>query len=157
MSMNIGEQFNKLSLGEKIILIAAPLFFIDTFLQWFKYDLGPFGDITRTGWSGDFSFLTILAAILSLVMLAQIVLARFTSVALPALPQGFTWARVHLGIAAYIAFAVLIRFLLGESAGGVDADRSFGLFIAVILAIALVAGGFLMYQEEQRGGSSASM
>jgi len=153
MSVNIQERFNAMSLGEKIILVAAPLFFIDTFLQWFKYDLGPFGDITRTGWSGDFSFLTIIAALASLVMLAQIVIARFTSVALPALPQGLSWPRVHLGIAAYIAFAVLVRLLLGESAGDVDADRSFGLFIAVILAGALVAGAFLMFQSEQKGGA----
>jgi hypothetical protein len=154
MSMNIQEQFNKLSLGEKIIIVAAPLLFIVSFLQWFNYDLGPFGDISRSGWSGDFSFFTIIASLVALVMLAQIVLTRFTSVALPALPQGITWGRIHLGAGVYILIAVALRMLIGESAGGVDADRSYGIFIAIILAIALAAGGFLMFQEEQKGGGA---
>ncbi len=150
MSMNISEQFNKMSMGEKIIAIAAPLFFIDTFLQWFKYDFDVYS-VSRSGWSGDFSFLTMIAALASLVMLGQVVVTRFTSVQLPALPQGISWAKVHLGLGAYIALAVVIRLLLGESAGPFDADRSYGLFIAVVLAGALVAGGFLMFQSEQKG------
>ena len=143
------DKFKGLSLGEKIILIAAPLFFIDGFLPWFDYDVAGFGGPSRSGWSGDFSFLSIIAILAAVVMAAQIAVARFTTLQLPALPQGVTWARVHLGLAGYVAFAVVIRLIVGESAGSFDADMAFGLWIAVILAAALVAGGVLMFREEQ--------
>lgn len=153
MSMNIGEQFNKLSLGEKIIGIAAILLFIDSFLPWFKYDLGPFGgDVNKSGWSGDGAIFSLLAIVLALLMLAQIALTRFATVQMPALPAGVTWGKVHLGAGVAVLLLIALRFLLGESTAGFDADRSFGLFIAIILGIALAAGGFLMFQGEQKGG-----
>jgi hypothetical protein len=162
MSINIQESFQKMPLGEKIIGIAGILFFIDSFLPWFEYDLGAFGGtVKRSGWSGDWSFLTIIAVLVAIAMVVQIGLTRFTTVQLPALPQGVTWARVHFGGAIYIAFAVLVRLLLGESAGPLDADRTYGLFIAVILAAAMVAGGFLLFQAERQGsmgsGTTTSM
>ena len=146
------EKFMALSLGEKIIIIVAPLFFIDGFLPWFDYDFAGFDGPSRSGWSGDFSFLSIIAILAAVVMVAQIVVARFTAVQLPALPQGLTWPRVHLGLAGYVAFAVVIRLLVGESAGPVDADMAFGLWIAVVLAAALAVGGFLMFREESAAG-----
>ena len=143
------DKFKGLSLGEKIILIAAPLFFIDGFLPWFDYDVAGFGGPSRSAWSGDFSFLSIIAILAAVVMAAQIAVARFTTLQLPALPQGVTWARVHLGLAGYVAFAVVIRLIVGESAGSFDADMAFGVWIAVILAAALVVAGVLMFREEQ--------
>ena len=147
------DKFKGLSLGEKIILIAAPLFFIDGFLPWFDYDVAGFGGPSRSGWSGDFSFLSIIAILAAVVMAAQIAVARFTTLQLPALPQGVTWARVHLGLAGYVAFAVVIRLIVGESAGSFDADMAFGIWIAVILAVALAAGGFLMFQQEKQSAA----
>jgi predicted nucleic acid-binding protein len=41
--------------------------------------------------------------------------------------------------------------IVGESAGPIDADMAFGLWIAVVLAAALAAGGFLLYREEMAG------
>ena len=146
------EKFGALGIGEKIIIIAGALFVIDGFLPWFDYDV--VGGPSRSGWSGDFSFLSILAILAALVMVAQIVVARFTEVQLPALPQGLTWPRVHLGLGGYVAFAVVIRLIVGESVGPIDADMAFGLWIAVILAAALAAGGFLLFREEEAAGSS---
>ena len=143
---DIVEKLKGLGLGEKIILGAAVAFFIDGFLPWFDYEV-----LTRSGWSGDFSFLSIFAILAAVAMVAQIVVARFTTVQLPALPQGFTWPRIHLGLAVYVAFAVLIRLILGDSIGQADGDMAFGLFIAVILAAALCAGAFLGFQAEQKG------
>lgn len=142
----IVEKFMALSIGEKIIIIAGTLFFIDGFLPWFDYDV--VGGPNRSGWSGDFSFLSIIAILAAVVMVAQIVVARFTEVQLPALPQGLTWTRVHLGLAGYVAFAVVIRLIVGESTGPIDADMAIGLWIAVVLAAALAAAGFLMFREE---------
>ena len=148
------ERFGALGIGEKIIIIAGLLFFIDSFLPWFDYDIADLGGPSRSGWSGDFSFLSIIAILAALVMVAQIVVARFTDVQLPALPQGLTWPRVHLGLGGYVAFAVVIRLIVGESVGPIDADMAFGLWIAVILAAALAVGGFLMFREEQEAGLS---
>ena len=39
MSINMMERFQKLALGEKIILVAAPLLLIDRFLPWYKVQL----------------------------------------------------------------------------------------------------------------------
>lgn len=159
MSVNIQETFQKMPLGDKIMLIAAPLFFIASFLPWFKYDLG-IGSVTRTGWSGDFSFLTIIAVLLAVALFAGIVAMRFANVKLPTLPEGVTWARVDLGVAVYIALAVLIRLLMGESAGSgdfsVDADMQFGIWLAAIIAAALVAGAFLNFQAERQGGGATT-
>ncbi|MBI2913484.1 MAG: hypothetical protein HYY03_06150 [Chloroflexi bacterium] len=152
-SNDIMEKFKALGLGEKIILIAAPLFFIDGFLPWFDYDIEGFGGPSRSGWSGDLSFLSIIAILAAVVMVAQIAVARFTTLKLPALPQGVTWARVHLGLAGYVAFAVVIRLIVGESAGSFDADMAFGIWIAVILAVALAAGGLLMFQQEKQSAA----
>jgi len=44
------EKFMALSIGEKIIIIAGLLLFIDGFLPWYDVDLGPFGSVTRNGW-----------------------------------------------------------------------------------------------------------
>ncbi len=144
------ERFGALSIGEKVIIIAGALFFIDGFLPWFDYDIADLGGPSRSGWSGDFSFLSIIAILAAVAMVAQIVVARFTDVQLPALPQGLTWPRVHLGLAGYVAFAVVIRLIVGESVGPLDADMAFGLWIAVVLAAALAAGGFLMFREEEQ-------
>lgn len=158
MSVNIGERFQQMSIGEKIILVAAPLFLIFSFLPWFKYEVGGgFDDITRSGWSGDGAIFSILAVLLALVMFAQIVIARFTTVAMPALPQGVTWARVHLGLGVAVLLLVALRFLLGDSIGPVDGDAAYGLFLALIAAIALAAGGALMFMEERQGSMSGNM
>ncbi len=159
MSMNIQKAFTDMPLGEKIMVIAAPLFFIVSFFPWFKYDLG-IGSVTKTGWSGDFSFLTIIATLLALALFGGIVAMRLFNVKMPTLPEGFTWARIDLGVAVYIALAVLIRLLMGESAGSgdfsVDADMQFGIWIAAIIAAALVVGAGLIFQAERQGGGSST-
>ena len=64
MSMNIGEQFRKLSLGEKIILIAGPLLLIDSFLPWYhvSVDFG-FGGVSANfnAWEAPGAIWSILA------------------------------------------------------------------------------------------------
>src|SRR5216683_1346156 len=148
MSINIQETFQKMPLGEKIIGGSAILFFIDSFLPWFKYDLGIAGSVNKSGWSGGGAFFTIIALLIALAMLGQIVASRFTSMKMPALPQNFTWARVHLGGGVLVLVLVILRLLVGESTGGFSADKAFGLWIGIIIAIALAAGGGLLFQAE---------
>lgn len=155
MSINIQESFQKMPLGEKIILIAAPLFFIDSFLPWFKYgDGGP----SRNGWSGDFSFFSIIAVLATVALFGLIVARRFASVKMPELPQGISWPIIYLAVTGYVALIVVFRLILGESVSAfgfsADADRSFGIFLAIPIAGAMVAGAGLLFQESQQGGGA---
>jgi hypothetical protein len=155
MSINIQETFQRMPLGEKIILIAAPLFFIDSFLPWFKYgDGGP----SRSAWSGDFSFFSIIAVIAVIGLFGLIVAMRFGNIKMPDLPQGVTWPIIYLAITGYVGLVVILRMILGESIGflgvSVDADRSFGIFLAIPLAGAMIAGAGLLFQESQQGGGA---
>lgn len=150
MSMNIGEQFRNMSLGEKIILIAGPLLLIDSFLPWYKVsvDFG-FGKVSAnfSGWEDPGAIWSILATIIGVVMAVVVAVTRFTSVQMPALPAGVTWARVHLGLAALAGICILLK-IVDESS-----HMTYGFFLGIILVGALIAGAFLMFQEEQQGGT----
>lgn len=134
--------FNKLTNGDKAVAGGFLLFFISLFLPWFKLDFGAFGgSATASGWDVDFLWST-LPFLLGLIMVGQIALDRFSSVELPEIPV--TWGQVHLGLGGLAAFLVVIKLLIGEE----YLDRSWGLFVAAIAAIAMAAGGFLKFQED---------
>ena len=141
MSLNIQEQFQKMALGERIILVAGPLLFIDGFLPW--YDLS--GVFNRSGWQAPGALWSILAILLGLTMAGLVAAVRFGNVKIPELPQGVTWARLMLGLGGAAAVFVVIKFL--NHSGDID----FGFVIGALLVAALAGGGFLMYQEEQQG------
>ena len=156
MSVNIQESFKKLSMGDKIMLIAGPLLLIDSFLPWYRvtYDLGTFGSgsISRSGWQSPGAIWSILAVLIAVVLAGGIAAMNFANVKMPALPQGVTWARVDLGAAVAAALFILLK-LLGESS-----HLGFGFFIGIILVAALVVGAGLNFQAERegKGGSTTS-
>ncbi len=88
--------------------------------------------------------------LIGLVRIGLIAAVRFGNVKMPDLPQGVTWARLHLGLGAAAVLFVVIKFL-GESS-----NLSYGFFIGIILVVALAAGGFLLFQEEQQGGAAGA-
>lgn len=149
MSTNIQEQFQKMALGEKIILVAGPLLFIDSFLNWYSVSfesLGFSASISRSGWQSPGAIWSILAVLIGLVMVGLVGAVRFGNVKIPELPQGVTWGRIMLGLGGAATAFVVIKFL-GESS-----HLAFGFFVGAILVVALAAGGFLLYQEEQQDG-----
>lgn len=156
-SMNIGEQFRNMSLGEKIILIAGPLLLIASFLPWYSVDIcGDFGDIagidctvTRSGWQSPGALWSILAVLIGVVLAGLVAATRLFNVQMPALPEGVTWARIYLGGAVLAGIFILLK-LVNESS-----HLGFGFFIGIVLVGALIAGGFLMFQEEQGGSGPA--
>jgi hypothetical protein len=152
MSVNLGEQFAKMSLGEKIVLIVGPLLLINSFLPWYDVDFG-IGSVTRNGWESPGAIWSILAMLIGVVMAVQVAITNFTSAQLPSDfgNPNITWGRIHLGLA--IAAAVFILFkLLNESS-----YMGFGFYIGIVLVAALVVGGFLIFQEEQKSGGDAAM
>ena len=96
MSVNISERFAKMGLGEKIILIAAPLLLIDSFLPWYDVDFGV-GSITRSGWESPGALWSMLAVILSLVAFGKVALSSFTSMQIPSDfgNANITWGRIR--------------------------------------------------------------
>lgn len=148
MSVNIGEQFSKMGVGEKIILIAAPLLLITSFLPWYDVDY-LVGSVTRNGWESPGAIWSMLAVVVSIVAFGKVVLSNFTSVQIPTDlgNPNITWGRIHLGLG--IAAAVFILFkLLNESS-----YLGFGFYLGIILVAALAVGGFLIFQEEQKGST----
>jgi hypothetical protein len=142
---------DKLTNGDKVVLGAGIVFLISVFLPWFG--AGPYDG---NGFDVGFLWGT-LPFLLALVMIAQVVVDRFTAVELPELPV--TWGQVHVALGGLIAFLVVLKLLLGYEVCGFgfceDLDRKFGLFIAVLAGIGLVVGGILKMQEDA-GGATAS-
>src|SRR5215467_7043698 len=97
----------KLSRGERIVVVAGALVVIDLlFLPWYSITIPFVGSVSRNGISSPNAFLGFLAALVAAAMVAQIIVARFTSATLPELP--IPWARAHmLGGLAVVALLVL--------------------------------------------------
>jgi hypothetical protein len=139
---------NKLTPSEKIIGAAGILLFIDSFLPWFRFSV--FGaSATQSGWSNVFSLLAVLVAV---VMVAQIILSKFTAVDLPNLGN-LSWGQVHLFAGVGVLALVVLQFLIGDSPYG----RAFGIYIGILLSAGLAYGGFMRSREpEAAGGGRAS-
>jgi peptidoglycan/LPS O-acetylase OafA/YrhL len=147
-SNDIVQKFTALSLGAKIILVAAVVLLIASFLPWYSVDLGPFGSFDRSGWQSPGAIWSILAVLIGLVMAGQIVVSVLSPGTLPDNVSGVTWPKIHLGLAGAAAVLILIK-LLNESS-----HLAFGFFLGIICVAALVAGAFLMFQEEQKGATA---
>ena len=152
MSINIQESINKMPLGEKVIVPAALVLLIDSFLPWYhaSIDLGILGStsVNRSGWQSPGAIWSILALLAGIAMAVIIILQRFTNVTLPALPQGLTWARVQVGLAGLAVLCVLIKLINHSS------DLGFGFFIGIICVAALAAGAGLLFTAERESGLS---
>jgi hypothetical protein len=148
MSMNIGEQFKNMSLGAKIILIAGPLLLINSFLPWYhiSVDFG-FGEVSAdfNAWEDPGAIWSMLATFIGVAMAIGVAVTHFTKVQTPDLPAGVTHPRIYLGFAIAAGLFILLK-ILDESS-----HMSYGFFLGIILVGALIAGAFLMFQEEQGG------
>jgi hypothetical protein len=141
---------NKLSRGEQVIAVSGIALFIFSFFKWYGVGGGEIGGVEIPGFSanGWDRTLGLFAALIAIVMVAQVLLTKFADVKMPDLGS-ITWGQVHLALGVLAAVFVIICFF---DNGG--ADKKFGLFISLVAAIALAAGGFLRFQEEKAGGTA---
>jgi hypothetical protein len=153
MSVNIQETFQRMPLGDKIILPAGIVLLIDSFLKWYSAEVC-FLDVCVSGsanaWEAPGAIWSILAVLIGLLLSAGVAAVHFGNVKLPALPEGLTWARVDLGLAVAAGVFLLIK-LLNHSG-----DLAFGFFIGIICVAALIAGAYLNFQAEREGGSTTT-
>lgn len=129
--MDIG----KISKGGLVFIGSSILFFIASFLSWFSIGNAGFS-FSVNGWDVGFLW-SGLWVVVFLGLSVTLALPAFGQPA-PKIP-----AVAYLGAGALGALLVLLKLLIGETGW----DRSFGLFLAVIAAIGVAAGGFLKFQE----------
>jgi len=145
------EKFMALGIGEKIIIIAGVVLFIDGFLPW--YSVSASGEIegvrygaswSANGWGAPGAIWSILAVLIGLVMVAAIAVQNLAKEGtLPDNISGITWPKIHLGAGAAALVLVVIKLLSESSSLG------FGFYLGIICAAALAVGGFLMFREEK--------
>jgi len=136
--------FNKLSKGERIVLASGVLLVIDLlFLPWHKIKISAIlgVNVSRTGVQSPNSGYGVLALLITLVMIAQIVAARFTSAKLPKPPV--PWGQVHLFAGIAVLALLVIKLLVETNFLG------FGCYLGIILAAALAFGGFTISKEPE--------
>ena len=109
------ERFKALSIGEKIIIIAAVVLFIDGFLPWYSASAEFAGikvSASWSGWSGDLAIMSILALLIGLAMGGVVAVKNLaTEGTLPDNIGGVTWPKIHLGAGIAALILVIIRFL----------------------------------------------
>ncbi len=145
---------SKLTLSDRIIAASGIVFLIFSFLPWYgkDYSVGTFsGSYSENGWS--YFLFGIIPALLAIAILAYIAIRVFSpSTNLPELPV--PWATAVLIAAAVAAVLVVLKLLIGASKGGINLDRKYGLFIAVLAVLGLVAGAAMAFMAEQKGTTS---
>jgi len=139
--------FNKLTQGERIVLIAGVLLIIDLLvLPWHNIELGGLVDVNRTAVQSPNAFYGVIALILTIVMVGQIIAAKLAGAKLPDLP--IPWGTVHL-IAGIAVFALLLLKLVVETN-----FLGFGAYLGLLLAAAVAFGGFSISKESTSRGTA---
>jgi len=148
---------SKLSTGDKVIGIGAIVYLISMFLPWYGKDFGFGVSVSNSGWS--YFLGGILPLILIVLVVARLAIVKFSpDTKLPDLP--ISWAQATLYAAIAAAVIVLLRLAIASSKisgikTGVDLDRKYGLFIALLSSIAVAVGAFLKYQAKEDDGAAA--
>ncbi len=154
---------SKLTTADKLILGGGLAYLIFMFLPWYGIDVAFGGSYNNSGW--DYFIGGILPLILIAIMVSHVLVSAFSpDTKLPDLPV--PWSQVHMGTGITAAVIVLLRLLIGsDDVGsvdiGVNLDRKYGLFLALIAAIVVAVGGFLKSKEGDAavppaGGGSGS-
>ena len=136
--------FSKLTKGERIVLVAGGLLVVDLlFLPWHRIRISGILGLTyrRTGVQSPNGGYGVLALLIVLVMIGQIVAARFTTAKLPRPPV--PWGQVHLIAGIAVLALLLIKLLVETNFLGV------GCFLGLLLAAAVAFGGVTIRNEPE--------
>ncbi len=129
----------RLSRGERVVLIAGGLLLMNlAFFPWHRYDLLSLlgGDPTRTALQTPNALQGTLAFLVTVGMVAQVVMTRFTH-------QQVNPALVRLQPAAGLAVLGLLAWKLATDLS----DLNVGAYLGMILALILAYGGLLMSRD----------
>jgi hypothetical protein len=133
-------QFNALSRGTQIVLVAGPLVLLSLFFTWqnVEVDYGPAG-VTTVSLDG-FDAWGLLLALLVLATLTLLVLRNFSDVEMS---DDIPWETVVFGLGAATAAVAAAKSLL-------DAESSWASYGFVALAVAVGVGSYLDWAAARR-------
>jgi hypothetical protein len=130
---------NKLTLGDKILGGAGILLILDLLLfPWHSVDLG-IVTINRQATESPNAFWGVLALLVTIAIVAVVIVRRLTTANLPELPIAWNLALFYAAIAT---LAILFIKLVSETS-----SLGFGAWFGLLLAAAMVYGGFVMSKE----------
>jgi hypothetical protein len=151
---------DRLGRGERIAGICAGILFIVMFFNWFSFPDEVNGVATGVGLADAAGFDTGFNAWQSydftdLILLVTIVVAAGGAVATlmardVALPVAASAITAGLGILSFVfvAFSILNTPSFGGGVADVDLDRSWGVFVGLLLTAGIAYGGWMSMQEE---------
>jgi hypothetical protein len=134
MDQRPGFDWGRLTMGQKGVLITGVLLFIDLFLPWNKVGECPFC-VSVNGWSG----VGVIAGLLVLALLVWEGLNAAGALATVTAPK----ALITTAVAAGAALFALLRAVFNLE------FSTFGLWLGIILALALGYAAYVRYQESQ--------
>jgi hypothetical protein len=134
MDQRPGFDWGRLTMGQKGVLITGVLLFIDLFLPWNKVGECPFC-VSVNGWSG----VGVIAGLLVLALLVWEGLSAAGALSTVTAPT----ALITAALAAGAALFTLLRAVFNLE------FSTFGLWLGIILALALAYAAYLRYQESQ--------
>jgi hypothetical protein len=135
-------------MGEKLAAGGGVLMFIASFLPWYKVTVEflEFSEsFTANGWDAPGAIWSILAVFIGLALVVAILGPKLANMQLPALGS-ITWGQAFAGLGGLSLLFIILKFLNESS------SISYGFFLGIIAALAMAAGGYLLYTEEK--GSS---
>jgi hypothetical protein len=129
---------SKLTKADKIIFGSGIVFLVSMFLDWFsigdgRFSAGLTGMDLQFFW-GPLPFLIVVA------MLGWIGVRTFA----PAVKLPIQIAQLYLAGAVSVPALVVLKFLIGQRGW----SRAFGLFVAMVAAVAFGFGAFLKFTEQ---------
>lgn len=131
----------RVQLSDWVAGIGAIILFISVFLDWFKFSINGLG-MSVGGASGvDASKLCYLIVLFALAAMAIVVL-RIVDVDLSMIPVPMAVVAMILGGISLLI--VILRMVIHQD----FLSLSYGIFVSLVAAVAVVVGGFLMQREE---------
>jgi hypothetical protein len=137
---------SKLTRGEQLIVGGGIVYLIAMFLPWYDRDILLFG--RSTGW--DDLLGGIVPLLLIAAMAARVLLTRYS----PATPQPrppIPWPQLHLALGVAVGVILVLRTLIDSDVHGggetIARYRQYGLFVALLAALAVAGGGVLKFLE----------
>lgn len=127
-----GFDWNRLSMGQKGLLITGVLFLVDMFLPWNKVGECPFC-VSINGWSG----IGTLAGLLALALVVWEGANAAGALAAVTAPKALIGAALGGGVALFALLRALFNLEFA----------TFGLWIGIILALATAYAAWVRYQE----------
>jgi hypothetical protein len=122
--------------------IGGLILFISVFLDWFKISFGGIGVGGVGGASGvDATKLCYLIVLLALIVIAVVVL-RVVEVDLDAIP--IPMSVVVMAAGGLSLLIIIVRMVIHQD----FLSLSYGIFVSLVAAIAVVVGGVLMQRED---------